>query len=94
MLADTLKSMLDQVVGIKAVGDSGEQTEAVVAQLKSQLASTLQPVLNVAQPPGNNYGPAATPGHAVRQEVAPYQAQDAQKDGREPGAAAAASAEG
>ena len=87
LLADTLKSMLDQVTGTKISEDTGDQAEAVVAQLKTQLSSSLQPILGDSQSQGNKYGPVTPAGHAARLETAPYQFLEASK---EPGAASAA----
>ena len=87
LLADTLKTMLDQVTGPKMPEDTGDQAEAVVAQLKTQLSSSLQPILGDTPIPGNKYGPVTPGGHAVRLETAPYQSLEASK---EPGAASTA----
>ena len=86
LLADTLKTVLNQVTGTQLAEGAEGQADAIVAQLKAQISTSLQPVLGAAMLPGNQYGPAAAVGHGVR--TAPYQ--EPPKDSKLVAAASAA----
>ena len=70
-LTDALRTVLSQVTATTLPEDTSEQKTAL-EQLRTTITSTLQPILGAGQTGGNAYGPAATQGHAVRQESAPY----------------------
>ena len=67
MLADTLKTVLNQVTSTQIAESAEDQADAIVAQLKTQISTSLQPLLGA----GNQYGPAALGGQGAR--TAPYQ---------------------
>ena len=71
--ADVFKNLLDQVHATSIANDAGDQAEAIVAQLKTQLATTLQPLLADVPPAGNKYGPVQADGRTARQQAGPYQ---------------------
>ena len=91
-MATALRTLLAQITSVSLPNDAGEQQDRV-AQLRTQMSSTLQPLLGAAPAAHASYGPAAVPGHAVRGEVAPYQTKEppppaAQQPGGTPGTAA------
>ena len=72
VMADALKAALNQITGAKLPENSGEQQEAL-AQLRTTMTSTLQPILGTSQAGAKTYGPITPPGHSIRDETAPYQ---------------------
>ena len=76
VMADALQAMLQQVNGATLPTNSGEQ-QVALEQLRTQMSTKLQPILGAMPMIASGYGPAATPGHAHRQETAPYASEPA-----------------
>ena len=80
VMADALKSMLQQINGATLPANSGEQ-QVALEQLRTKMTTTLQPILGTMPIAASGYGPAITPGHAHRQETAPYASESANAGG-------------